>query len=688
MADKPWYADSYRRNLVDMHIDDWSGEFLSKFDPQHYYDCLKTAKIQSPMIYLHSHVGLCNWDSCSGVTHKAFKENNKIKKLIDLCHEGGMSVIGYYSLIYNNKEYDRHPEWRMLNAEGNPSRSKTAHGFMTGSRYGLLCPNNMEYREFLKKQFSELLGIYTIEGIFLDMTFWPMVCYCKNCQERFQKETGGPIPKVVDWRDPLWLRFQQSRESWLGEFADYCSDEIYRLQPGISIEHQFSTIHQHWQLGVTERINGASDYAGGDLYGGHCQESFICKMYYETTRNQPFEYMTSRCDPELNVHTTTKSLDVLRLHNLLTLAHHGAMLFIDAIDPVGTMDMHVYEDIGKVYSESIPYEKYLKGCLYSEAALYFDLKSKYNACARPETAKNDFSVPQLDAALGASIALNMDNIPHTVIPGGRRDKIKDKKAVAVSEAASLSDEEIRDLVSYVENGGGLYIGGVTNPKLANALLGLEYEGMTEENITYISPTEKGADIFGGRYSVDYPLSYMGAQVKVKNPKNHGVLATITLPYTNPADTSVLASIHSNPPGIRTDYPSLICGGYGKGSVLWSASAFEKNAQKSHKKTWLNAFRLLYGDARRIESDAPDFVQFTLFDDTTDKCMYLNIVNLQEIEDILPIPAFICSLDLPYDIAYVESLPEERKTDIAAKNNRVEFRVDRLDIFRMYRIKYK
>ena len=685
MGKDAWYSKSFRRNLVDMHIDDWNEEFLSKFDPQFYYECLKTAKIQSPMIYLHSHVGLCNWDSQSGLTHRAFKGDNKIKTLIGLCHEGGMDVIAYYSLIYNNKEYERHPEWRMIDIDGNPSRCKTAHGFMTGSRYGLLCPNNMDYRSFLRKQFTEIIDTYDFEGIFLDMTFWPLVCYCENCRKRFKNETGGEIPVVVDWRDNLWLQFQACRESWIGEFADYCSAELRRMKPGIAIEHQFSTIHQNWQFGVTERLNAASDYAGGDLYGGHYQESFICKLYYEITNNQPFEYMTSRCDPGLSVHTTTKSIDALRLHNMLTLAHHGAMLFIDAIDLAGTLDKHVYEDIGKVFAESIPYEKYLKGSLYAEAAIYFDLKSKYNVDSQPD--KRDFSIPQLDAALGASIALNDANIPYTVIPGGRREKINDKKAVAVCEAASLSDDEISDLIAYVKNGGGLYISGATNPKLAQALLGLRFEGLTEERATYIAPTTKGAALFGDRYTKDIPLSFTGKQIKVNNPDGHDVLATITLPITNPGDTAVFASIHSNPPGIKTEYPAIIYGQYGHGRVIWSSSAFEKNPQKSHKRIWINTFRLLYGDARRIESTAPDFVQFTLFDDPSNHCMYLHVVNVQEYEEILPVPTFICSLDPPHEIKWVESLPDEKRVDIARKNNRVEFFVDELNIHRMYRMAY-
>ena len=63
MTNPDWYRTSFRRNLVDMHIEDWNPEFLSQFDPDKYYENLVRAHVKSPMIYLQSHVGHCNWDT-------------------------------------------------------------------------------------------------------------------------------------------------------------------------------------------------------------------------------------------------------------------------------------------------------------------------------------------------------------------------------------------------------------------------------------------------------------------------------------------------------------------------------------------------------------------------------------------------------------------------------------------------
>ena len=46
-----WYQTKFRRNLVDMHIEDWNEEFLSQFDPETYVENLKRGHINAPMLY-------------------------------------------------------------------------------------------------------------------------------------------------------------------------------------------------------------------------------------------------------------------------------------------------------------------------------------------------------------------------------------------------------------------------------------------------------------------------------------------------------------------------------------------------------------------------------------------------------------------------------------------------------------
>jgi len=684
MANYNWYKTSYRRNLVDMHIEDWNAEFLSKFDAQAYFDCLKRGQVQSPMIYLQSHVGLCNWPTQTGRTHRAFAAENKMKELLELCHAGGMDVVGYYSLIFNNWAYDAHPSWRMVDPTGKFTREKgVASAFK--NRYGTVCPNNPEYRKFVADQLKELLDIYDIDGLFLDMAFWPTICFCDSCKERYYKETGEDVLFLVDWEEPDWLQFQKKREEWMSEFAFYCADEARRLRPGISVEHNFATAPMPWLVAANGGSGEASDFVGGDLYRTYHEQFLTCKLFYEYTNNQPFEFMTSRCDPQLSEHTTTKSLDALKTHNYITLAHHGAMLFIDAIDPAGTLNPVFYDRLGQVFAESEPYEKYMSGTMVSDVAVLNDMNSKMRHL--PKEGSDPYSYPQLEAVTGGTKALADGNYLYTVLPNCRKERIADKKLAIVTEAPFLPDEDIENLVAYVQNGGNLYISGATNPKLAQKLLGLEFLGWTEETVTYIAPTAEGQQHFGEMYNAEYPVAFSDRQMLVRNPLEKQELATITLPYTNPGDTEVFASIHANPPGARTAFPSIVYGEYGQGKIIWSAAAFEAKPQKAYKDMFLKLIALLYGGESVLSSTAPPCVQFTLFDDPGNGRLLLHAVNVQEPEPYIKVSDFCVSLRTDKSVRSVHLLPCNEEVPFSFHAGALSFEVKDMELFRMYELNY-
>lgn len=116
---KKWYENNYRRHLCDMHIADWDDSFLSKFSADDYYENLKRANVSCAMLYYQSHAGLCYYPTKTGKMHKSFiGREHEMRRLTDMCRDGGISVVGYYSLNYNTWAHDEHPEWRMIEADG------------------------------------------------------------------------------------------------------------------------------------------------------------------------------------------------------------------------------------------------------------------------------------------------------------------------------------------------------------------------------------------------------------------------------------------------------------------------------------------------------------------------------------------------------------------------------------------
>ena len=65
---------------------------------------------------------------------------------------------------------------------------------------------------------------------------------------------------------------------------------------------------------------------------------------------------------------------------LASTAHASAFLFIDAIDPAGTVNAGVYEQIGRVFAKTKRYEEFLGGMPVEDVAVYYSDDSRF----RPE----------------------------------------------------------------------------------------------------------------------------------------------------------------------------------------------------------------------------------------------------------------------------------------------------------------
>lgn len=676
-----WYKTKFRRHLCDMHIDDWNDEFLSKFDPMEYVENLKIAKIQSAMLYFQSHVGLCYFPTKSGKMHNGFiGKQYAMQRLEKLCHQEGISVTGYYSLIYNNVEHDRHPGWRMIDENGNSKReigvgsSSDFSGSASVHRYGFCCPNNMEYRDFIQKQIKEMNEYFTVDGMFYDMLFWPHMCYCDSCQKRWEAEVGGEIPKKQDWNDKMWLLHMQKRREWMGEFAHWVTDYTKKLFGNISVEHNvaFSALPDSTTANCEEVID-ACDYAGGDLYRDPYIGSFTRKFYRSITKNSPFEYMVARSTPNLSVHTQIKSEDSLESAVLQTVAHHGATLIIDAIDPVGTLNKEVYRRIGKVFEKSSQYEQYMTGEPVEQVGVYYSLKSKFST-------KNDIYTNYLGTVSAIKTMINNNIL--VGVTGGFSDLSKYDVIVA-SALTQEDDYDCERIAQYVNNGGNLYFSGGDNKKLLKVFFNAEVKGLTKEKKVYIAPKENIQHLFK-YFNAEYPLNFDECAYITQGFEDKDIFATLTLPYTHQG-TNKFSSIHSNPPGIKTDIPAIAIKKYGKGTVVWSACCFESMDIYDHQDIFINILKYVFGFKSNLLSDAPQDVEITAFD--RKKSIQINCVLIDVSRKARKIADFSVSYKCDNKPQRIVKMPDKTKIPFTYKDGMVHFEVNNMKIHCMYEIEF-
>ncbi len=665
-----WFSKMYRRNLVDMHIEDWDPVFLSQFSPEDYYENLKRAHIQAAMIYLQSHVGHCYFPTQSGHMHKALiGKEDMIRRLVRMCREGGMKAVGYYSLIYNTWAENKYPQWRIHGIGGR------SH-YQNGGRYGLCCPNNQEYRDFVFTQIKEISVYFKLDGMFYDMLFWADICYCEACKIRFLTETGMEIPTDMNWYDNRWNVFIKKRAEWMGEFAMTVTKETKRLMPHVSVEHNYASgVAGEWMNGASEVINDACDYTGGDLYGDLYNHSFTCKYYMNITKNQPFEYMTCRCDSSLIQHTVTKTEEALLKEVMLTCAHHGASFIIDAIDPCGTMDARVYERIGKVFEKQIKYEQYFTGSMIQDFAVYYNTMGRYNPDGQ------NFNNKSCSVSIMKTLIEN--HVPCGVLSNGCMEKINGYKLVLAPSICGLTAQNLKILINYVRDGGCLYFSGVYEPVLLKELLGADYLGLTDHKRTYIAPEPRFEYLYG-EFNAEYPMPFDFRLPKIKLSDNEGVAALITLPYTL-TDERRFASIHSDPPGIKTEYPALIVRNYGSGRVIWSAACFESDGRIAYKKLLMSlAFEMSPRDSLSVLTSASKKVEIVTFDTAESKLV--SVIDLECDEEMRPHKPFDIMIKLDKEPVGVFLLPQKNPVPFEYRDGYACFTTNELVMFDMYEIK--
>ncbi len=670
-----WYSSAYRRHLCDMHIEDWDKGFLSNFSAEEYLKNLRDAKIQSAMIYLQSHVGHCYYPTKTGHMHNALVgKEDMIKNLVELCRKNGIYVTGYYSLIYNSYEHDRHPEWRLVETDGTSRRDKNKtsceDGFSNAaeSRYGLCCPNNMEYRDFVFKQIDEMLEYFDVDGMFYDMPFWPHFCYCEKCQQRWADEVGGELPTIADMSSPIWRKHVEKRRQWMGEFVQAVTDKTKSINKNLSVEHNFAfavAANSTFPC-CSYEVNDACDYAGGDLYGGFMEQSFTCKFYRNITNNQPFEYMFGRCTPSLSMHTVTKSPDQIDLSVFLTAAHHGATFVIDAINLDGTLDNRFYKRMGESFKKQIPYEKYFKGDMVEDVGIYYSINSIF------ESQNNKFH--NKSCAVNSVKTMIENHIPVGVT--GCFSSLEGHKAIIAPYLTYADEADNERIISYVKNGGTLYFSGAENQPLFEKLAGGKILGYTDYGVVYAAP-KPGVDF--GWFNEDYPLPFNANAPIVGDLQDAEILATFTYPATKEFETKY-ASIHSNPPGIKTDIPAIIKKNFGKGKIIWSALPLENSKNYEYKQILLSLLGIKNPSFICNAEDTTEIVEFKNGNE-----IYISAVELVDKYNIRETQEFTLRVLCEKIPAEVICIDNNEKIGFDYNNGYVEFKVNKFKIFTMYKI---
>ncbi|MCQ2379320.1 MAG: beta-galactosidase [Victivallaceae bacterium] len=626
-----WLDKCYSRLLVDNHITDCRPEYMSRYSPKEYVRLVKLSGVEMAMVYSCDHNGNCYYPTKVGHMHAGLRGRDIFGEVVDLLDREGIVPVAYYTHIFHNDIWRRHPECRQHDISG-----RDRHG-----RYRYGCPNNPGTAEFHFAQMAEFLTNKKLRGIFVDMTFWPMICCCDCCREKFRRECGLEIPTMVDWENPDWVKFQRFRERSMAEYAARTTQFIRNLRPDITVTHQFSPVLHGWYLGQSSGIAEACDYCSGDFYGGKMQQRFAVKAFDAFTTRRPFEFMTSRC-VSLHDHTSAKGDDELRMHALTTLANGGAYFFIDAINPDGTLSEKFYRTLSDINRRLEPFRKAVsKGLrIKGTVGIYFSMPSCVGSSGPvslekvSESDSNNMSIRRnavVEEAMGMSRVLTELHIPYELVTERTIDWSK-FDLVLVGNAAYLPADEESKMRNYVYSGGILIATGRTSIHADDGtgsgdfslgdVLGVHWTGRSTGRVSYLSKD-------GERLFCDAPAPLVTAE----NDTN--VLGMVNMPDFPPDDPESYASIHSNPPGLEdSGFVGMSEHRYGKGLAVYIYDDVMTGRNDAHRR-FAGETVLRYVKPPVECANLPKSAELTLLADEGGTTRCVAVVNYQD--DLPPVP---------------------------------------------------
>jgi hypothetical protein len=702
---QPWFERSLRRNLLDFHIADWHPDFLSRYDPEHFAECVARLGSTAATVFANTHTGLCNYPTRVGEMHAGHRGRDVLGETIAALHARDIDVVIYYVMIFADWYWDRHPEARIVDARGDAKKV-----FISSSgrprRFSTTCPNEPGYRDFVVAQVEEIRDAYEFEGVWPDMTFWPTVCYCASCRERYAREVGGELPRTIDWADPRWVGFQRKRQAWMADFGRLVTESFRKGRPELSVAHQSLAFHAGWSAGGSVELAGVTDWLSADLYGERYGLSFFAKQFHSLSTRKPFEHINTWCWPNIHEHVITRTEDHLRLTAFSALMNHGAMVLIDAIDPLGTVHAANYDLAGRVYADLARYEGEIGGRFCQDVGIYYSFDSNVDltesgqdVAAAGYTFDDCWKQPTTptahrNAAMALARTLIQAHLPFGVVTRRDLGRLDDWQVIVLSNAACLGEDEVEALRGYVARGGHLVASKHTSlitregRRLADFaladVLGVSYAGETADSVTYVCPAALQEQLFPG-FSEESPITLYDTQALVRAQPDAEVLATITLPWTHPTEARY-AAILTDPPGEPTSDPAIVRHAFGKGQALYFAGVIESWPHETQQAVLLNLLRTLLRRPAWVEMDAPKSVEATLFLQEDRDRFVLCVINYQKELPNIPVHDLVMRVRLDGRTPRAVSLlPQRDQLDWVTEADQVEVHLPVLRDFVMLEI---
>ena len=349
--------------------------------------------------------------------------------------KNGVALYAHYCGVWDDEAVARHPDWAVVDANGNISRERT-------SVFG-------EYKDkLLVPQLLEMARKYRIDGVWVDGECWATTLdYCDAAQDAFKNAKGfETVPK------------EPNQDGWL-EWCDFCREAFrqYLIDYVQQVKEKAPSfqIASNWAFTdhMPEPVRADVDYISGDYSANDSVTAARYSTRLIMTQNKPWDLMAWSFAKTPEGNWTPKTGVQLSREAACVLAQGGGFQAYITQEPDGAVNLTKLPPV----AEALKFCRERQSlCQYSsevpQIALFCPTKQHYQNVNRFGGTLFPMITEQraiLKRILELNYAVDIQ-IDETLVKN-----IESAKAVVFSRGGLWSDELKEKVESYVKNGGSV-----------------------------------------------------------------------------------------------------------------------------------------------------------------------------------------------------------------------------------------
>jgi len=634
------------------------------FDAQEFVSTLQEAHVNSVTVFARCHHGYSYYPTQVGTPHSHLK-CDLLGPMIEACHQVGIRVPVYITVVWDELAFAEHPEWRQVTREGGitgPSDSPLKPGWKN------LCINT-PYAEYVLAQVEEVQEKYEPDGFFLDIVLRATRfggCVCPTCLRDMQDQ--GLDPTDAEQRSSYALGVER-------RFMSRAHELVASQRPGLSL---------YFNSRLRMDFNAANGLRPEKGYYSHFEieslpgeprwgyDHFPMFARYFQTLGKELVGMTGRFHTSWGDFGGLRNRAALEFECLSALAHGATCNIGDQLHPRGRLDSAVYQRIGEVYEQVEAVERWCE-----------------NTHALPETGVFTANIAvegqqTLVHSTDQGVLHALEQLKHQFQFIDAGADLSHYAVVVLPDEIVVDDELAGQLRSYLAGGGKLLItgeSGLDQERGEFALgeeMGVYYEGPAEFSPDYILV---GSELAKGVEPMPHICQLPGVRVTVKPGTQ--VLARAGAPYFN-RTWEHFCSHRYTPMEKATEDPIVT---QNEGVIYIARPLFQEYAQSSqlvHRQILANCLSRLLPRPRVGEHNLPSTAMVTVRRQDTDLVIHLlHYVHqrrglLDIVEDTLPLVDVELSVRSEQRSSAVQLLPQEEPLEWDFQDGYTRFCVPRVD----------